>query len=278
MLLAINYANPARRVLRSSTVKMFFSQYQHSGNEHREVSAHNQHKKLISASALQGFLDKTYTFSGASVVGTLGIATVLSHSAMVAQSPGTMLLGGFGLSIAGIFGVSFGKYTTNALRGTTTNSATRLAGLAALVSGMGISSAPAFAFYDLSYVLPPSLLMTTMVFTGASVYARKAQPGSFLAYGPALSGGLLGLVGTGLVGIGSEMFFGPNMFSALAHNVQLYAGIPLFTAFVAYDTHVAIQRFESGDPDHLGCSLELYLDFMNILVRMMKIVNKIKRE
>jgi len=278
MLLALSFKNPARRVLRSSTAKMFFSQYQQGGNEQREVSAHNQHKELTSASALQGFLDKTYTYSGAGVVGTLGIATVLSNSAMVAQSPGTMLLGGFGLSIAGILGVSFGKYTTDVLRGTTVNSTTRLAGLAALVSGMGISSAPAFAFYDLSYVLPPSLLMTTMVFTGASMYARTAKPGSFLAYGPALTGGLLGLVGTGVVGIGSEMFFGPNMFSALAHSVQLYAGIPLFTAFVAYDTQVAIERFESGDPDHLGCSVALYLDFMNILVRMMEIVNKMKNE
>lgn len=278
MLYAINYANPARRVLRSPTVKMFFSQYQHGGHDQKEVSAHNQHKKLVSATALQSFLDKTYTYSGAGVVGTLSIATVLSHSAMVGQSPGMMMLGGFGLSIAGIFGVGLGKYTTDTFRGTTVNSSARLAGLAALVSGMGISSAPAFAMYDLSYVLPPSLLMATMIFTGASVYARKAKPGSFLAYGPALTGGLFGLVGTSLVGIGSELLIGPNMFSALAHSVSLYAGIPLFTAFVAYDTQVAIERFENGDPDHLGCSVALYLDFMNILVRMMEIVNKMKRD
>lgn len=277
MLLAVRFANPARRVLRSSNVKMFFSQFQHH-HDPKEVAAQNLHKKLISASALQSFLDKTYTFSGAGVVGTLGIATALSHSSMVFQSPGMMFLGGFGLSIAGIFGVNYGKYTTDAMGRSTTNSTTRLAGLAALVTGMGITSAPAFAFYDLNYVLPPSLLMATMIFSGASIYARKAEPGSFLAYGPALSGGLIGLVGTGLVGIGSEMFFGPNMFSALAHNVQLYAGIPLFTAFVAYDTQAAIERFENGDPDHLGCSVSLYLDFMNILIRMMEIVNKMKRD
>lgn len=33
---------------------------------------------------------------------------------------------------------------------------------------------------------------------------------------------------------------GPNMFSFLCHRVDTFVGVGIFTAFVAYDTHVAI--------------------------------------
>jgi FtsH-binding integral membrane protein len=277
MLHAISFVKPVRRVFKPSNVKCF-SNWLNNKNNASEQDTIAFSDKRVPSNALQSFLNKTYKFSGAGVLTTLGVATALSSSSLVAQSPGMMVLGGFGLSLAGIAGVTFGKYHTDSITQSTTNSTTRLLGAAALVTGTGITSAPAFAIYDLSSILPPSLLMTTMVFSGASVYAYRAQPGSFLKYGPALAGGLLGLVGTGLVGIGSELVFGPNMFSMLAHNVNLYAGIPLFSAFVAYDTHVATERFASGDPDHLSCSMNLYLDFMNILVRMMKIVQRSRRD
>jgi len=227
--------------------------------------------------ALQSFLSKTYIYSGGGVLTSLTVATAFSHSAMLAQSPMQMFFGGFGLSLAGIAGLRFGKYEKDSVNMTTSNDPLRLMGFAALVTGMGVTAAPAFAMFDLAYVLPPSLLMTNFIFCGATIYARYAKPGSFLKYGPALTGGLLGLVGTSLVGLGSELIMGPNMFSALAHNVDLYMGIPLFTGFVAYDTHVAMERFARGDADHLGASVAFYLDFMNILIRVMEIVGKYQK-
>eukprot|EP01034_Spumella_vulgaris_P037983 gene37983-46868_t len=86
-----------------------------------------------------------------------------------------------------------GKYTKDRKTNTTTNGTARIAGFGALVTGMGISSAPCFAMMDLSQVLPPSLLMTSFIFSGATIYAKMAPEGSLLKYGPALMGGLTGM-------------------------------------------------------------------------------------
>lgn len=62
----------------------------------------------------------------------------------------------------------------------------------------------------------------------------------------------------------------------MTHIISLYGGIPLFTGLIAYDTHKSIEKYNSGDPDHLGCSVELYLDFMNLFVRFVEIIGKIQ--
>ena len=64
---------------------------------------------------------------------------------------------------------------------------------------------------------------------------------SMLGYGRALMGSLLGLIALQLVGIGSAFIVGPNPFSMLMLNASNYIAIGLFTAFVAYDTHVAVK-------------------------------------
>jgi len=96
--------------------------------------------------------------------------------------------------------------------------------------------------------------------------------------GPALTGGLLSLIGCGLTAIVTNAIIGPNVFSSMLHSIDLYVGIPLFAGFVAYDTHVAIEMYKNKDPDHLGCSANMYLDFMNILVRMIELMSKFKKD
>ena len=91
-------------------------------------------------------------------------------------------------------------------------------------------------------------------------------------------GGLVGLVGMGLVGLGSQLIFGPTMFSMALHSIDTYAGIVLFTAMSAYDTHKSIEMYENKDPDHLGCAINLYLDFINLLIRIMEVMAKIKKD
>jgi FtsH-binding integral membrane protein len=266
-----NLVRPFQRsgVIRSSKVHLSFLA---DTEEQQQRSTIGFKGSSVPAAAYQSFLSKTFDYSGVGIVTTLALATTFSNSPITITSPGTVALGGFVLSLAGLVGINKGKYQIDHVNQTTTNDPLRLTGLAALVTGVGISSSPAFALYDLTAVLPPSLLMTTLIFSGASFYAKKTKPGSLSKFGPALTGGLFGLVGTGVVALGAELMLGPNMFSALAHNVDLYVGIPLFTGFVAYDTNIARQRFEMGDPDHLGCSVSLYLDFINILMRMMELM------
>ena len=35
-----------------------------------------------------------------------------------------------------------------------------------------------------------------------------------------------------------------------------------------YDTHVAIKRYEKGDADHLGMSIQILLDVWNLIIRI----------
>lgn len=65
---------------------------------------------------------------------------------------------------------------------------------------------------------------------------------------------------------------GPNLFSMMLHRADTFVGVGLFSAFVAYDTHVAIKSYQEGNADHLLTSLDFALDFWNILVRMVEIL------
>lgn len=58
---------------------------------------------------------------------------------------------------------------------------------------------------------------------------------------------------------------GPNMYSFIVHRADTFLGVGLFSALIAYDTHCAIQSYELGHADHLSVSLDLVLDFWNIL-------------
>jgi FtsH-binding integral membrane protein len=108
------------------------------------------------------------------------------------------------------------------------------------------------------------------------MYAKYRPRGELLTYEAPLMGGLMGLVGLGVVNLGSVAIFGPNVVSTALHSVDTYGGILLFTGLTAYDTQKAISRYQNRDPDHLGCSVELYLDFMNLFVRIMEIIAKSK--
>jgi FtsH-binding integral membrane protein len=56
--------------------------------------------------------------------------------------------------------------------------------------------------------------------------------------------------------------------------VDTYGGILLFTAMNAYDTQLAMARYRDGDADHLGCATDLFLNFMNLLIRIMEALAK----
>jgi len=158
------------------------------------------------------------------------------------------------------------------------NTPERIISYTAVIGGMTLITSPLLAYAHMTDILMPAMLSTGLVFGGAMHYAKTRKIGELEAWGSALHGGLWGIIGCGLTGIGSTLLFGPNIFSAFMHSIDLYAGIPLFAGFVAYDTHKAIELYNQKDPDHLGCSLNLYLDFMNILVRMIEIMAKLQKK
>ncbi len=218
----------------------------------------------------------------------------MSMSAIGLSNPLLMMGGGTVLALGGAIGLGYAKYTVHRKEISANypdgrkkladywyskNSPTRMLSGTSVVAGMTMVMTPFIEIMNAisPTILPSALVATSCVFGGSIAYAYMKPKGALLAWEAPLMGGLVGLVGMGLVGLGSQLIFGPTMFSMALHSIDTYAGIVLFTAMSAYDTHKSIEMYENKDPDHLGCAINLYLDFINLLIRIMEVMAKIKK-
>jgi FtsH-binding integral membrane protein len=234
---------------------------------------------------LNQFIKKTYLWTGGAVSGSIGISILgakVDFISSVFNSFGMFIGTGFGMSLIGITGIAFIKPEYHTSKQTnskpsyfyTTNPVSRVLSYGSLVSGMGILMIPMFvAFPD---AIIPAFIGSSSVFGGAVYYGLTKKQGEIKTWESTLYSGLSGLVGVSLLGLGSNLLLGQNMFGSAAHLISLYGGIPLFTGLIAYDTYKAIERYNEGIPDHLGCSVDLYLDFINVFVRLVEIIAKIQ--
>lgn len=234
---------------------------------------------------LKQFMNKTYMYTASGVLSTMGSGMLLSHFPNMFEYSLLMMGGGFITSMVGCVAFDKTKYKIHTTYLTdqktnkvieayhSENTLERKISYASIIGGMSLMSSPLIAFANMGEILAPAMLSTSLVFGGAMYYAKTRKVGELEPLGSALYGGLVGLIGCSLTGIGSTLLFGPNTFSVFMHSIDLYAGIPLFAGFVAYDTHVTIDMYRKKNPDHLGCSLQLYLDFTNLLIRMIEIMS-----
>ncbi len=141
------------------------------------------------------------------------------------------------------------------------------------VMGLGLGAAPLFMMAQAvsPTIIPTALALTTAIFGGASLVAYNMPKDKMLGMGGVLMGSLLGLIGLQLVGLLAAVFTGPNALSYLLFSANNYLGIGIFSALIAYDTHVAIKMYEMREADHLGMSIQFLLNFWNILIRLVSI-------
>lgn len=133
-----------------------------------------------------------------------------------------------------------------------------------LYASSGIMLAPTFAMFP-DAILPAAA--ATGLVTAGTVGASFVMPkGSMLKYERPLFGALLGLVGVSFAGI----------FIPALHSVDVYAGIGMFSLYNMYDTHRMISDYEKGHLDYLDHGVNYYLNFLNIFVRMVEVISKIK--
>jgi FtsH-binding integral membrane protein len=127
----------------------------------------------------------------------------------------------------------------------TTNSPLRIGLYGMGVAGLGLGAAPMFMMANAisPTILPTALGITTAIFGGASLVAYAMPKDRMLGFGGVLTGSLLGLIGLQLVGLLAAAFTGPNALSTLLFSANNYLGIGLFSALIAYDTHVAIKMY-----------------------------------
>lgn len=235
--------------------------------------------KVTQSSGLANFIRKTYTATGLGIFGTIGVAQMLDYSNIASQYPVHCLGFGFVASIASIVGINYANYTINETENglESKNSLGRQFAFGGLVTGMGLTLSPMVDLCNTidPTILPISMLLSGTVMGGASAYAYNASADKYLSLKAPMMGALCGLVGISFTSLGSGLIFGFDApLSLLLHNVDIYGGLVVFTGLVVYDTQKSIAMYEDGDPDHLGCATALYLDFVNLLIRMLEIIAK----
>eukprot|EP00026_Physarum_polycephalum_P012429 Phypoly_transcript_12737.p1 GENE.Phypoly_transcript_12737~~Phypoly_transcript_12737.p1 ORF type:complete len:235 (+),score=25.45 Phypoly_transcript_12737:51-755(+) len=118
-------------------------------------------------------------------------------------------------------------------------------------------------------IVSTAFLGTTCVFASFSGFALFAERRSFLYIGGLLSSGLSMLFVLSLANIFAR--------SMVVFNIQLYLGLLVFCGFVVFDTQLIVERAIQGDKDFVSHSLELFVDFTKIFVRLLIILSKDKK-
>ena len=264
---------------------LYKSRFHSSRDDNKELTVYTNFNPELKAGievkrnlGLKKFLQRTYISSMGGICGGL----LLAESVALTPFSGNSLLcigSGILATVSGIIALNKGKYTivhdeNKCLK--VENSITRKLGYSSLVGGMGLTLSPIVSTVSPT-ILTSAICLSFLTMTGASLFAYKCKSGSLLKYGPALTGGLFGLVGLQILGLGSYLIIGPNILYESISNIDSYGGIVLFSFLTASNTHDAIEMYKNKDPDHLKCATNFYMDFMNILIRFIGIMAKSKR-
>jgi len=118
-------------------------------------------------------------------------------------------------------------------------------------------------------ILVMAALSTIAVFTAMSLVALLSKRRSYLYLGGMLFTGLNFML---LSGVANFFFRSPFVFS-----VELYLGLIVFLGFVVFDTQLIIEKAFSGDEDYFAHALELFLDILNIFIRLVIFFAKLKK-
>jgi len=192
----------------------------------------------------------------------LGMASV--GAVVGGLMPGLSLLGFIG-GLAGIIGLAFVNRENVTLRQNI------FLGVGALV---GMSIGPLVALSAPGVVFAAAL-GTSAIFGGFTLAALRAKRKAMLMLGGPLLGGLLLVLACSLAGL-LLPFLGvtsPAILGAL-YNINLYGGLAIFSLFISYDTQRMIEAYKSGDTDHVTPALSMFLNLINIFVRLLEIFRR----
>ncbi len=143
---------------------------------------------------------------------------------------------------------------------------------------MGLSASPLFlSIQEVSTaILPMTMGVTAAIFGGASLMGLILPRTMMLGYGGALGGSFLGILGLNATGVLAAKYLGITIFASTLTTAEAYFGIGMFSLMIIYDTHQAIKRYERGDADHLGMSIQILLDIWNLIIMIAKEIAKAK--
>ena len=114
-----------------------------------------------------------------------------------------------------------------------------------------------------------ALLCTMTIFISFSLAALVAQRRSYLYLGGFLGAAMGMMFMMSLISI-----FVPSMHFYAFH---LYGGLVIFSGYVIYDTQVIIERAAQGSRDFAGHALTLFIDLIQIFIRIILILMRNNR-
>jgi len=123
----------------------------------------------------------------------------------------------------------------------------------------------AVAHYETQVVLQ-ALLVTLGVFIGLTLFTLQSKY-DFSGMGPFLCASLFALIATGLVGL---LF----PFSKTLDLLYAIGGCLIFSGFVVYDTYLITNRLSPDD--YIFGAISLYLDFLNLFLNILRVLNNVE--
>merc|ERR1711939_565666 len=144
----------------------------------------------------------------------------------------------------------------------------RLGILAGFCVFEGLSIGP---LVNQSLYLDPSIVVTAFLgaaaifacFTAASLFSKQR---SLLYLGGVLGSALMVMCMLTLI---NAFFLG----STMLYYAELYVGLLIFSAYVAFDTQLIIARYQEGDRDYIMHAQTLFVDFVQLFIRILAILN-----
>jgi len=139
--------------------------------------------------------------------------------------------------------------------------------LAAFTVGEGYLVGTVVTFYEQTVVLQ-ALIITFGVFFALTLFTLQSK-WDFSGMGPILYASLWVLILVGFV----QIFF------PFAEGFQLaiaFAGVLIFSGYIIFDTYMIFNRY--SPEDYIVASVSLYMDFINLYLRILQILASMQRD
>merc|ERR1712123_176434 len=133
--------------------------------------------------------------------------------------------------------------------------------------GFGVTSGAGLRpLLDMAIRVNPNIIPTASIFLCFSLVSLMAQQRSMLHMGGMLSSALSAMFWMSIM----NMFFGSTGIAS----ITLYGGVLIMSGYVCYDTQMIVARYEMGDRDFIYHSLDLFVDFISILRKLIILLTK----
>jgi len=123
-------------------------------------------------------------------------------------------------------------------------------------------------------IIPIAICISLLIMVLTHIYSIIKPLGYFDGWKTPLYGSLMALIGIQLINLLLLVFIGSNIISTTLSNIDIYFGLALFICFNIYETQKTIKDYLKGDDDYLKHSLNFFLDFENIFIRIAQIIQK----